>query len=39
VMELPQISILVFALGIDISHPVVKDWEELQSLTGTVLSL
>ena len=38
-MDLPKVSILVFALGIDISYPIVKGWEEIQSLIGTVLSL
>lgn len=31
-MDLPQVGILVFALSIDISYPVVKGWEEIQSL-------
>lgn len=37
--ELPKVGILMFALGVDISNPIVKFWEELQSLMGTVLSL
>lgn len=38
-IKLPKVGILLFALGVDISNPIVKFWKELQSLMGTVLSL
>lgn len=39
-MDLPKAGILVFALSIDISYPIVKGWEKKnQLLIETELSL